>query len=94
MHLGRYGTIVGVVIGLVAAGAGMVWPENPYIGWALLVFGGLLFVVSTVWGTIAWIGAPRRSAANPAAIGDITINARDGNRIGNIGHTIQNRNRK
>jgi hypothetical protein len=49
MRLGRYGSIVGVCLGLAATGAGIVWPIDRDIGGALFVIGIGVVVVSSIW---------------------------------------------
>ena len=92
MHLGRYGSIAGVCLGLVAAGGGMIWPNDPRIGWALIAIGAFVFVVSSVWGLVdSYLRTRTRRekiVGDAASIGEITIKAGDSNRFGNIGHKI------
>ena len=53
MRLGRYGSIVGVCLGLAATGAGIVWPIDRDIGGALFVIGIGVVVVSSIWFVVS-----------------------------------------
>ena len=53
MRLGRYGSIVGVCLGLAATGAGIVWPIDLDIGGALFVIGIGVVVVSSIWVVVS-----------------------------------------
>src|SRR5262249_17167911 len=53
MRLGRYGSIVGVCLGLAATGAGIIWPIDRDIGGALFVIGIGVVVVSSIWFVVS-----------------------------------------
>jgi hypothetical protein len=91
MHIGRYGSTIGVCLGLVAAGLGMIWPNNPTIGWTLVAAGVVIFLVSSLWWLVSYFGSKKRAqrtSDDPATIGDINVKAGNRNQFGNIGHRV------
>lgn len=53
MRLGRYGSIVGVCLGLAATGAGIVWPIDLDIGGALFGIGIGVVVANSIWFVVS-----------------------------------------